>query len=279
MRQNLGWSGNNDMDHVASVSHDLKSPLNALIGFIELIKLDIKGCNVPADVMQHLNILGDVSNDMLALINNMITSVRIEAGQEPVAPVLLGRQELQMRAEALGKTFANEAKSRRVDFSVNVHSLPEFVYWDILKVRYFAVNNIISNALKFVGEGGTVNVDITTTEAGIVEIAVSDNGPGISLDERSRFFEKFNPSSRNERSFYGNGFGLSNAAHIIKAHHGSIAIQDGLNNRGVTFIIKIPPIPFEIKELELRQEINQAMIKYDSGEVHSRQDTRHASQT
>lgn len=243
-------------DFVASVSHDLKSPLNGMLGFLELIRQELQNHPVPEQVMQDLQIVEDIGAEMLGLLNNMLTAARIESGREPMSPGYISRETLVNRIDALERTFSCEAKSRNIDFSVSVSSLPQFVYWDILKIRYFAVNNIVSNALKFVGNGGKVRVVISCSEPEQVEILVSDNGPGIPADERKSVFEKFNQASNNPRGSSGSGFGLFNAAHVIKSHHGSIDVAAGLDGKGVTFSMKIPSVPFRIDDPEIQQVID-----------------------
>jgi len=244
------------LDYVASVSHDLKSPLNGMLGFLELIKLELQNHPVPAQVMQDLQIVEDIGAEMLGLINNMLTAARIEAGREPMVPCYISRETLINRISALERTFSCEAKSRNIDFKVTVSSLPRFVYWDILKIRYFAVNNMVSNALKFVGNGGKVRVVISCSDPEQVEILVSDNGPGIPADERKSVFDKFSQASNNPRGASGSGFGLFNAAHVINSHHGSIGVAAGLDGKGVTFSMKIPAVPFRIDDPEIRQIID-----------------------
>lgn len=243
-------------DYVASVSHDLESPLNGILGFLELIKLGLQNHRIPEQVMQDLKTVEDISADMLDLINNMLTAARIEAGREPMSPSYISRETLIDRIGALERTFSCKAKSRNIDFKVTVSSLPQFVYWDILNIRYFAINNMVSNALKFVGNGGKVRVAISCDDPEQVEILVADNGPGIPIDERKTVFEKFNQASNNPKGFSGSGFGLFNAAHVIKSHQGSVDVAEGLEGKGVTFSMKIPAVPFKIEDPEIQQIID-----------------------
>ncbi|BBL70412.1 sensor histidine kinase [Methylogaea oryzae] len=239
-----------DFDYVASVSHDLKSPLNAIIGFVELIKTGILAHDAedgaPLEVLEDLKMVENLSKDMLALISNMLTAARIQAGKQPMMPTVITKQELLERASMLERTFQAEAKSRNIDFAVSVGALPRYVYWDIQQIRNFAVNNLISNALKFVGEDGIVRVYIDTNDKDIVSILVADNGPGVPEQERAAIFEKFAQSSGNAWSHTGSGYGLYNAVRVVHAHKGRLEILDGLENKGATFAMTLPAVPFEI---------------------------------
>lgn len=232
-----------ELDFVACISHDLKSPLNAILGFVHMMREQVEGGKPAVTSMaEELKLVQGIGEDMLALINNMLIAARIQSRGESLEPCLVGEDELLVRAQRLESTFMMEAKSKQVDFCVRVRSLPRFVYWDIQKLRYFAINNIISNALKFVGEGGIVRVEIDTDENGNVVISISDDGPGIPLEERPAVFKKFTQASNNARSFQGGGLGLFNAAAIVQMHGGNIAIHDGIDGHGVSFVLTIPAV-------------------------------------
>lgn len=232
------------LDYLASVSHDLKSPLTAILGFVAMIKLDLSDHAVPERIIEDLNMVESLGEEMLVLIGNMLTAARLQAGKEPMTPARVNRDDLLAIIRALEKTFQAEAKSRKVDFSVSVAKLPPSVSWDLLRIRYFAINNLVSNALKFVGEGGKVEVGIDTDDADHVIIVVADNGPGVPLAEWNAIFEKLNQSSSNIRVHGGGGFGLFNAAQILRAHQGTIEVRDGIDGKGVAFEIRIPAHPF-----------------------------------
>jgi len=239
----------NPSEYIAAVSHDLKSPLNAIIGFIDIIRQDLANSNAQPQVVSDLGMMENIAKDMLGLINNMLVSSRIRAGKEPLRPTIVEKADLISRVASLKRTFEPESLSRKVNFSVEVKQLPAFVFWDIQKIRYFAVNNLISNALKFVGEYGTVKVTVDTDEGGMVIISVADNGLGIPLDERDAIFDQYTQASNNQKKLSGSGFGLFNVAHVIREHHGTISIRDGLEGKGVTFELRIPAVPFPLTEI------------------------------
>ncbi len=238
-----------ELDFVACISHDLKSPLNAILGFVHMLREQVEGGQPgTASMAEELKIVQGIGEDMLILINNMLVAARIQSRGESLEPFLVGEDELLARAQRLESTFMMEAKSKRVDFCVRVLALPRFVYWDIHKLRYFAINNIISNALKFVGEGGIVRVEIDVDGNGNVVLSVSDDGPGIPVDERASVFKKFIQSSNNLRSFQGGGLGLFNAAAIVQMHGGNIAVHDGIDGHGVSFVMTIPAVPLAFQQ-------------------------------
>lgn len=237
-----------ELDFVACISHDLKSPLNAILGFTMMIEEQLADEQPSrAELQDELRTVQGIAQDMLTMINNMLVASRIQSNSQSLTPFLVGQDELAARAAGLEQTFMMEARSKKIDFAVHVRALPRLVYWDIQKIRYLAINNLISNALKFVGEGGAVRVDIDLDADNRVVIAVSDDGPGIPPEERAKVFDKYVQSSNNVRSFQGGGFGLFNAAAIVGMHGGDIALRDGIGGRGVTFVMTIPAVPFDLQ--------------------------------
>ncbi|MDX8399197.1 MAG: HAMP domain-containing sensor histidine kinase [Gallionellaceae bacterium] len=239
-----------EVDFIASVSHDLKSPLNAIMGSIQLLHMEIASGNYSKEsLLSYLSMAEIAGGDMLDMIQNMITTARMQAGREAISPVMLSAGELDARAKNMERTFQNEALCKNVNFSVEVGRLPAKVYWDIQKIRFFAINNLISNALKFLGnKGGTVKVWVDCEDGNNVSVSIMDDGPGIPLSERDNIFGKFNQATNNLDNYQGGGLGLFNAYQIISMHHGKIEILDGLNGKGVTFKVTIPAIPFKIGE-------------------------------
>lgn len=238
-----------EVDFLASVTHDLKSPLNAILCTLEMMRSGLESAEIDRDTMhRHLNLAHAAGADMLTLVNDMLTTARMQAGKETPNPDLLVRSELIERANNIERTFHNEALGKSIAFSVEIRQLPEYVYWDVQKIRFFAINNLISNALKFCPQGGEIRVVIDCDEQSNVLVSVMDDGPGIPLAERAGVFGKFVQASNNTRNFQGGGFGLYNAHQTIAMHGGRMEVLDGLNGRGVTFRAIIPAVPFVLDE-------------------------------
>lgn len=238
------------LTYVASVSHDLKSSLNAILGFAHMVKQDLDNQAASEQTVECLELIDTVGNEMLKLIQNMLTASRISAGREEMQPSLLVAADIRTRIKDLERLFGAEAKSRKVRFSVIVNGLPEAIHWDIIKIRYFAINNLISNALKFVGAHGEVRVEIGLSERSEVLIAVRDNGPGVPPEDHATIFRMFGQASNNAQSHSGSGLGLYNALHVVKAHRGAIEITEGLDGKGIGFLVRIPVMPFPAESMD-----------------------------
>jgi len=231
---------------VSGVSHDLKSPLHAILGFTDLVKTELEALQTPPDKsIKHLDLITSIGADMLELINNMLTNVRMHAGKQTIDPLFVTHDVLITRMSELEETFRAEMMSRNIDFSISHGRLPPFVFWDVKSLRYFVMNNLISNALKSVQKNGTVHVHVELEENNIVAVSVADNGPGIAPAERKKIFNRFTQSSDTVFSKENSGLGLFNANKMVETHHGTLEISDGLDNKGVTFTMRLPTIPFE----------------------------------
>jgi len=233
-------------DFISGITHDLKSPLSGILGFIQIamIKLN-KLPDIPQDIIDELVIANNIGKDMNKLIQNMLTVTRMQSNQMPISSIKMGKDELKEQIYFLEKTFQAEASSRNIDFIVTHGRLPDFVFWDVQSLRYFVINNLVSNALKFVHNSGKVYVHIESNVHDWVSISVSDNGPGIPLKERNTIFERFSQASNNTlNSLQGSGYGLFNAAHMTKSHKGTITVDDGLDGVGARFEVVLPVNPF-----------------------------------
>ncbi|MDH5392344.1 MAG: HAMP domain-containing histidine kinase [Gammaproteobacteria bacterium] len=238
---------------INGVTHDLKSPLHAMLGFTDLVKSDLEQLSVsglPEKTLSHLKLVTEIGHDMLELINNMLTAARIQSGQMAITPVMLTQDIISARLDELEQTFIAEAQSRNITFSVNYARLPELAQWDVKSLRYFVMNNLISNALKFVEKDGTVAVHLDTDDNDRVHITVADNGPGIPLNERQNIFQQFTQGKTSLRSAHGSGYGLFNACQMIKTHHGQINITEGIGGLGVCFTVSLPAMPFQNEPLQ-----------------------------
>ena len=237
---------NHCINLVSGVSHDLKSPLHAILGFTQLVTSELEKLDIPAEQMiQNLSLVTSIGNDMLDLINNMLTRARLQSGQQNIEPVFVTQNVLIELINELEETFKAEMISRNIDFQVSHGKLPELVYWDVKCLRYFVMNNLVSNALKFVNKDGMVHVHIEVDKDDMVSVLVADNGPGIPLADREKIFSRFTQSGITMPSKDSCGLGLFNANETVKTHHGSLSIGDGIDGKGITFTMRLPAIPFE----------------------------------
>lgn len=206
-------------EFVTHVAHELKSPLHSLAMHAELLmgkdgeseEFRIDACNVISDEVERLG----------SLIGTLLSIARIESGN-----VSLRRQRVRLHDFLQDALEAVSRGARRAGLSFEVHVpnglTPIYVDKDLVRV---AVNNLLTNAIKYNREGGSVTLEAEETSERVV-VRVRDTGVGITEQEQRHVFEKFFRSEREEiRARGGHGLGLTLAREIATLHGGDIELE------------------------------------------------------
>jgi signal transduction histidine kinase len=220
-------------EFVALISHDLRTPLTSIMGYLELTMEDEA---LGAESRSFLEVVQRNSERLLRLVNDLLFVARLEAG------------ELDLHADDLDlgpivRQSVEEARPRAaakgIELACEAQSAPE-VRGD--RGRMFQLlDNLISNAIKFTPEGGRVAVKLFERGAR-TQIEVSDTGIGIPSDEQARLFDRFfRARTATEEQIPGTGLGLYIASAIIAAHDGEIDVVSE-PGRGTTFCIDLPAL-------------------------------------
>jgi signal transduction histidine kinase len=218
---------------IASVSHELKTPLTAIRIFAETLRMGrLKDSQARAE---YLDTIVNESHRLTRLLNNVLDFSKIEKGQRTY------RREPACLSEIINAAVqATQYPLKQRDFHLNVHleeELPDIsVDRDAIGQ---AILNLLSNAMKYSGESRQIDLRVQK-RAGHAVIEVSDHGIGIEPAQQKRIFEKFYrvPSEENER-IPGTGLGLALVFHIVKAHDGYVELRS-LLGQGSTFSIYLP---------------------------------------
>jgi signal transduction histidine kinase len=218
-------------DFVSLVSHELRSPMAAVIGAARTLQTRWRELQ-PSQREAFLALIADETTRLATLIGDVLDTSRIDAGtfsytfadvdiaalvQESVAAASLAQDEVPIVAEvgALAPVRADPERLRQV------------------------VANLLENAVKYSPAGKPVAVRVAPHN-GTVVIAVSDHGPGIAADDQRVIFEKFGRANRSgSASQPGSGLGLYIARSIAEAHGGTLEVSSALG-RGATFTLKLP---------------------------------------
>ena len=218
-------------DFVSLVSHELRSPMAAVIGAARTLQ-DRWRMLTAAQRESFLALIGDETARLADLVGDVLDTSRIEAGtfsyrfeeidlgrlvDDAVEAAALAQQEVRVVASVRGK-------------------LPP-IRGDRARLRQ-VLGNLIDNAVKYSPEGGEVRVSAGTAN-GAVRIAVQDSGPGIPRDQQMRIFEKFGRVDIPGASKPGTGLGLFIARSIAETHGGSLDVSSGLEP-GSTFTLTLP---------------------------------------
>jgi PAS domain S-box-containing protein len=232
---------------LAMMSHELKTPLNAIIGFSEMIGTEMLG---PVGTKAYLDYVHDITasgNKLLAIINDVLDVARLEGNA-----ITLNRCECcprEIAEAALKRARAQTADNRAVAFDIPA-DLPTL---DVDKMRLAQVlANLLANALKFTPEPGTVMLRAWRTDAGTVNFAVSDSGIGMPEDIVAMVMQPFEQGDASlARRFEGSGLGLPIAHALVKLHGGNLAITSA-EGKGTTVTVELPDTCLWLEEAESR---------------------------
>ncbi len=220
-------------EFIAHVSHEFRSPLTNIRAYTETLLSDMV---LDADAQKEaFNVINEETGRLTRLVNEVLDLSRMESGSLTLdkGPVVLDR----LVRQCVGDLSAM-AQSRQITIQTNYHpKLPNIVA-DREKLAV-VINNIVSNAIKYTPQGGTVFVE-TGCDERFVSIKITDTGYGIGADDLTRIFEKFYRVERAETAdVAGTGLGLAASKEIVTLHGGSINVSSELN-KGTEMLVKIP---------------------------------------
>jgi PAS domain S-box-containing protein len=228
-------------EFLAMVSHELRSPLNAILGYTRMLR----AC--PADSEEAVKATAVIERSaraQLQIVEDLLDSARIIAGKLRIEP---GPVDIVPVIEAALDTVRSAAEAKGVMLAADFGPLPEQVLGDPTRLQQI-VWNLLINAIKFTPEGGRVELRMESGDDS-VRITVSDTGGGIEPEFLPFVFDHFrqaDPSSA--RRYGGLGLGLSLVKHLIELHGGTITAASGGKGRGAAFTVTLPRRQFEFIE-------------------------------
>ena len=223
-------------EFVSVASHELKTPINVMVGYLQLLDEGLYGPVDPKQREVHRTLITQ-ANALARLVTQLLDVSRFEAGGGRLEPRTVNLDEM---LAGLERSFHVLAVQREVEFHVRREpGLPDEVYWDVDQIDE-VVGNLLSNAFKFTAHGGSVSLVLEPDQTKGVIMRVRDTGAGIPPEQLPRIFEKFYQAD-NQRAARagGTGLGLAIAKEIVEAHGGSISCESTLGV-GTTFTIKLP---------------------------------------
>ncbi len=219
-------------EFVMAASHELKTPLTSIGMSVDLLLERTRGQLGDKEQLL-LSTAREETQRLKGLVNELLDLSRIESGKIELEFHNCRIGELFRKVAAV---FEPQARPRGIRLEVSLDDgLPE-VYADAGKVSW-VLTNLLSNALRYVGEGG--RIELSAEQAGgQVQLSVYDDGPGIPIEYQSRIFDKF-VQVRGQDSPGGSGLGLAICREIVRAHKGTIWV-DSMPGKGSTFSFTLP---------------------------------------
>jgi signal transduction histidine kinase len=217
---------------IALVSHELRTPLTSIVGYLELI-VDGDG-ELSAEQRRHLAVAERNAQRLIHLVSDLLLAAQVRAGRLSLQTDELDVAALAEECVASAKPLAQE---RDIRLSYRSHGDARIVA-DSNRLAQ-VIDNLLSNALKFTPEAGSVDVSVRA-ELGRIVVEVSDTGIGIAEAEQSKLFTPFfRADSAVEHAIAGTGLGLSIVKGIVEAHGGTITLSSRVPE-GSTFRLDLP---------------------------------------
>ena len=224
---------------LASISHELRSPLNSIVGWTDLALMDVGNVDRMTDA---LGVIKRAASTQAALINDILDLSRIISGTMKLSTHSLN---IAGAISEVAKSFEAGFASKNIQLSINCEDEHTQILGDNLRIKQ-VINNLLSNALKFTSKGGTVHVRGRREHSNYL-FRVKDNGKGMTREQLSHVFERFY-QGKNEHNKHGLGLGLSIVKSLVEMHGGEIyAESDGLNS-GTTFFVSLPIAPLSLHD-------------------------------
>ena len=220
-------------EFLANMSHELRTPLNSIIGYTQLLLMDLEG-EIQEDSYQDMQAIETNSKHLLSLINDILDLAKIEAGRLELNKEPL---EVDLLLDAARNNNAGLFIDSPLTFNVATEAGLPKIQADHIRITQ-VLNNLISNASKFTEEGGvTVRA---FKENGNVCIAITDTGIGISQEDLDTIFERFRQVDGSfTRRAEGTGLGLPITRHLAEMHGGTLDVHSILGE-GSTFTVRLP---------------------------------------
>jgi two-component system phosphate regulon sensor histidine kinase PhoR len=221
-------------DFVANVSHELKTPITAIKGFLETLKEG--AIDDPENARRFLDIILKHTDRLASIIEDLLSLSRIEREEEH-GEIKLEKRPVREIIDAAVKTCAAKAELR--DIVLKTEAPPELTVNCNPLLLEQALVNLIDNAVKYSEKGQPVKIE-ARREDGNVSISVIDQGCGIPRDHQTRIFERFyRVDKARSRMVGGTGLGLSIVKHIVNAHGGVVWVKSA-PNKGSAFTFVLP---------------------------------------
>lgn len=238
-------------EFLSRMSHDIRTPMNAIIGMSTIAAANLKN---PEKIADCLSKIGVSAKFLLSLINNVLDMSKIESGKLNITQNKFNFHEMIKNIYTL---CHNQAKERNQQFSIFIgNDIDEYYMGDELRINQILLN-LLSNSIKYTKEKGKINLSIEkekeTKSITYLKICVADNGIGMSKDFLNRIFDPFEQErTSGGRIFEGTGLGLSITQNLVHLMNGTILVESEVG-KGSQFKIILPLKKVNVEKEKLKE--------------------------
>jgi PAS domain S-box-containing protein len=206
-------------DFLSSMSHELRSPLNAILGFAQLMESD----SPPPTPAQKENIsqILQAGWHLLTLINDILDLAKVESREVPLSLEPISLAEVMLECQGM---IEPQAHQRGIVMTFPRFDMPCFVMADRTRLKQVLIN-LLSNAIKYNNEQGSVEVTCSEVTPGLQRVSIRDTGAGLSPERKAQLFQAFNRLGQEDGGEEGTGIGLVVAKRLVELMGGEIGVE------------------------------------------------------
>ncbi|MGD1046390.1 MAG: ATP-binding protein, partial [Bacteroidota bacterium] len=242
-------------EFLSSMSHELRSPLNAILGFAQLMESD-SPTPAPAQAKNIAQIL-QAGWHLLKLINEILDLAVIESGKVSLSPESVSLSEIMSECQAM---MEPQAQKRGIQMTFSRFDNTIFVKADRTRLKQIVIN-LLSNAIKYNKEKGKVDVNCTITSSGRIRISVTDTGEGLSPEKLAQLFQPFNRLGQEAGGVAGTGIGLVVTKRLAELMEGVLGVESTV---GVGSVFWCELISAEAPQLAVQSDEAETSVSAQS---------------
>ena len=239
-------------DFLSSMSHELRSPLNAILGFAQLMQSNTP----PPTLVQQENLAQILKSGwhLLKLINEILDLAKIESGHVNLSEESVPLEAIVLECRSM---LEHQAQQRKIHMIFPQFDIPVFVYADRTRLKQILIN-LLSNAIKYNVMQGTIEVSVVETTPGRIRMSIRDTGNGLNPEQLEQLFQPFNRLQQETGSEEGTGIGLVVAKRLVELMQGAIGAESTVGVGSVFWFeldvaTKLNPSEKETDTMELPQ--------------------------
>jgi two-component system NtrC family sensor kinase len=217
-------------DFIHTVSHDLRSPLTAILGYTELVE---RTGPLTPNQQEFLRRLQGSIQHITSLVNDLLDLGRLEAGFDTRREVVHLESVLKYSLDM----FETQAKKKNITLEATIAKDLKGLRANPIRIRQM-LDNLVGNAIKYTPPNGHVRINMSMQDQQII-LKIDDTGPGIPADEQGRVFEKFFRATNAADHAEGSGLGLAIVKSIVESHQGRVWVES-IVGQGSSFTVLLP---------------------------------------